>query len=117
MKTKADSRTETVKCRVTVEELLDIDEKAYQLQTSRSDYLRRLIFDKEVVIYDFSALDNLTAQIGKIGVNINQIAKKLNQGDNLDKGNAEYLVGAMETIHESIKKIYRDTIKKKSEGG
>lgn len=113
MSTRADSRTEIIRFRLTPDELLDIDEKAYELQISRSDYLRRMALNKEVVIYDFSGLDSLSAQIGKIGVNINQIARKLNQGDTLERENAEYLLGAMSTIHEMLKQLYEDTMKQK----
>lgn len=115
MSIQNDNRTEIIRCRVTVDELLDIDEKAYRLQISRSDYMRRVALQKDVVIYDFSALDNLSAQIGKIGVNINQIAKQLNQGSPLDQDNAQYLVAAMDTLHLMLKKIYGDTMMKKTE--
>ncbi|MDD2483692.1 MAG: plasmid mobilization relaxosome protein MobC [Eubacteriales bacterium] len=112
----ARSKEEIAKLRVTADELLSIDEKAYELNITRSEYMRRLIFGKDVIIYDFSALDELTAGIGKIGVNINQIAKKLNQGGELEKADAEYLRASLETINEAIKKIYEDTMAQKNRG-
>lgn len=103
-----ESRSEILKCRVSPDELLDIDEKAYRLGVTRSELLRRFIFEKEIKVYDFSALDELSYQIGKIGTNINQIAKKLNQGGELDQENGEFLKISLETINVAILKIYQD---------
>lgn len=111
------NRTETLRFRASLNEVLALDEKAYELKLNRSNYLRRLVFEKEVILYDFSGLDELTAEIGKIGTNINQIAKKLNQGGKLDQDNAEFLTTSMETMHSSIQQIYKDVMKKKMEKG
>ena len=108
-------KSDTVRFRVTLDELLSIDEKAISMQMSRSEFLRKTVFEKELIWFDFSGLDELSNQIGKIGVNINQIAKKLNQGDTLDQENAEFLLAALELIHTALKKIYEDTMKKKEE--
>lgn len=107
-------RTEIAKFRVTPEELYQLDNLAWEAgKLTRSEILRKLCLEKEVVMYDFSKLDTLSYEIGKIGVNINQIARKLNQGDNLTKDNAEFLLTSMETINKSLAKIYVDVLEKK----
>ena len=107
------TRTETLKFRVTVDELYQLDTKAFELGITRSEYARKLCFEREVIIYDFSGLDKLSGEIGKIGVNINQIARKLNQGGYLNKENAEFLKSSMELINTALEKIYKDMLEKK----
>lgn len=110
---KTETKTEQAKFRVTVEELYDIDTKAFEIGLNRSDYLRKLCFERKVIVYDFSGLDKLSGEIGKIGVNVNQIARKLNQGGSMSKDNAEFLKTSMELINRSIEKIYVDMLEKK----
>lgn len=105
------ARTSTVKFRVTIDELLSIDERAFELNITRSELARRLVLDKELIVYDFSGLDQLSAQIGKIGNNINQIARMLNEGGSLDQENAEYLKTALAVITKSISQFYESTMK------
>lgn len=101
----------TVKFRVTLDELLSIDERAFELNITRSELARRLVLDRELTVYDFSGLDELSAQIGKIGNNINQIARVLNEGNSLDQENAEYLKTALTVINKSVQKFYEETLK------
>ncbi|MDD4565850.1 MAG: MobC family plasmid mobilization relaxosome protein [Eubacteriales bacterium] len=114
---KTEAKTEHAKFRVTVDEMYILDTRAFELGLSRSEYLRKLCFEREVVIYDFSGLDKLSGEIGKIGVNINQIARKLNQGGYMNKNDAEFLKSSMEMINAAIAKIYEDTLKKKKKVG
>ena len=105
--------TETVRFRVTPEELFKIDEAAYSTNLTRSAYLRKIVTEKEIVVYDFTNLDQLTAEVGKIGVNMNQIARKLNQGGQLNRENAAFIKLSVEMIQESLRKLYQDILAKK----
>lgn len=77
-----------VKTRLTEEERQDFEEKCRTLSLSQSEYLRKAIFygkisttlritaaDKEML----DAVSSLVAQYGKIGSNLNQIARRLNE--------------------------------------
>lgn len=108
MGVQAPIKSEILKFRVTVEEQYEIDDKCYELKMNRSDYLRMMCFEKEVILFDFSELDKLTSEVGRIGVNINQIARKLNMGGQLSKDNGIFLKSAMEVIDATMKKIYAD---------
>lgn len=111
-------KTEIAKFRLTPDELYDIDTRAYELKISRSELLRRMCFEKEITVYDFSELDSLSGEIGRIGTNINQIARKLNMGGQLNKDNAEFLKASIEMIHKSLRQIYENTkVKARSQGG
>ena len=46
---------------------------------NRSDFLRQLIIEGLVYDVDYSYLREYNAQLGKIGGNINQIAKRINE--------------------------------------
>lgn len=110
-------RTEILKFRATEEEVYEVDEKAYELGLTRSEYLRQTCLGREIIVYDFSGLNELSGQIGRIGTNINQIARKLNMGGQLNKENAVYLKSSLSIIQESLKRIYMDCKKHQEEGG
>ena len=55
------------------------------LGISRSEYLRKLLFEKEItnrieVVADMDELRHLVNEYGKIGSNLNQIARYFNTG-------------------------------------
>ena len=62
------------------------DEKAFILKKMNaakiknlSAYLRKAAIDGKIEIHDYSELKNLNYNMHKIGVNINQIAKRINE--------------------------------------
>ena len=77
-----------VKTRLTEEERQDFEEKCRTYSLSQSDYLRQAIFYGKVSTTIkvsagseemLTAVSKLVAQYGKIGSNLNQIAKHLNE--------------------------------------
>ena len=77
-----------VKTRLTKEERQDFEEKCRTLSISQSEYLRQAIFSGKVSTTIrvtanneemLTAVSNLVAQYGKIGSNLNQIARHLNE--------------------------------------
>ena len=77
-----------VKARLTKEERQDFEEKCRTLSISQSEYLRQAIFSGKVSTTIrvtanneemLTAVSNLVAQYGKIGSNLNQIARHLNE--------------------------------------
>ena len=66
-------------------ELELVNHAASQAKLSRSDYLRNLILDHKMairyeVVIESKTIKMLLAEYGKIGSNLNQIAKYFNQG-------------------------------------
>lgn len=62
-----------------------LDYNASILQVSRSEYIRILLMEKKIyhrveVVADFEELKRLLIEFGKIGSNLNQIAKYFNTG-------------------------------------
>lgn len=74
-----------VAVRLTDAEKALLDQGASTLGISRSEYLRKLLLDKEItnrieVVADMDELRNLVNEYGKIGSNLNQIARYFNTG-------------------------------------
>ena len=71
--------------RLTDVELDLLDQGASCLSISRSEYLRKLLLEKQInhqieVVADMNDLRKLVSEYGKIGSNLNQIAKHFNSG-------------------------------------
>ena len=72
-------RNVQIKFRVTEEERSLIEEKMKQVPTSNMEaYLRKMAIDGYIIQVDHSDIRKMTAELQKIGVNINQIAKRAN---------------------------------------
>ena len=85
-------------------ELACLEQSAEALNISRVEYLRNLILEKPMIykyeiVADNEQLKKLNAEIGKIGSNLNQIAKHLNQG-----GVRSMIL--QDRVHECIDKLF-----------
>ena len=72
--------------RLTDVELDLLDQGAACLSISRSEYLRKLLLEKQInhqieVVADMNDLRKLVSEYGKIGSNLNQIAKHFNSSE------------------------------------
>ncbi|MCI9239365.1 MAG: plasmid mobilization relaxosome protein MobC [Dorea sp.] len=90
--------------RLTDIELAYLDQSAESLHITRSDYLRNLLLEKPMIykyeiVADNEQLKKLNAEIGKIGSNLNQITKHLNQG-----GVRSMIL--QDRVHECIDKLF-----------
>jgi hypothetical protein len=72
-------RTVQVKFRVTEAERELIAEKMYLLHTDNlAAYLRKMAIDGYIISTDHTDIKAMTAEIQRVGTNINQIAKRVN---------------------------------------
>ena len=70
-------RNVQIKFRVTEEERSLIEEKMKQVPTRNMEaYLRKMAIDGYIIQVDHSDIKKMTAELQRIGVNINQIAKR-----------------------------------------
>ena len=92
-----------IKFRVTEEERTLIEEKMKQVPTSNMEaYLRKMAIDGYIIQVDHSDIKKMTAELQKIGVNINQIAKRASHfRSNLGYKNNGYHINS----HSAILKI------------
>jgi len=61
-------------------------------------YARKMLIDGYAINTDFTELKAMTAEIQKIGVNINQIAKRVNATSRIYEQDIEELKGALAEI-------------------
>jgi hypothetical protein len=92
-------RTVQVKFRVTEAERDLILEKMKLIPTKNmAAYLRKIAIDGYIVQVDHSDIKAMTAEIQKIGVNINQIARRVNSTSSVYQEDIDELKGALDEI-------------------
>ena len=97
-----------IKFWVNEDEYKKIIEKVRLSNMQIGRYIRNASLKKEIIMYDLTSIFELSAQISKIGNNINQIAKKLNQGGRMSSSELSYLYSSMENINNVLFDIYND---------
>ena len=92
-------RTVQVKFRVTEAERDLILEKMKLIPTNNmAAYLRKIAIDGYIVQVDHSDIKAMTAEIQKIGVNINQVARRVNSTGSVYQEDIDELKGALDEI-------------------
>ena len=88
-----------IKFRVTEAERDLILEKMRQLHTNNlAAYMRKIAIDGYVIIIDNADIKAMTAEIQKIGVNVNQIARRVNSTSRIYEQDIDEIKGALEEI-------------------
>ena len=105
-------RNNPIFIRTTDEEYKKIMEKVKASNMTINRFFINAALKKEIIIYDLTSLFELSAQISKIGNNINQIAKKLNQGGRISNYEINYLNTSLENINNVLLDIYNDISEK-----
>ena len=91
---------------VTAEERAMIERKMQQMGTSCfSVYARKMLIDGYVVKIDYGDVKAMTAELQKIGRNINQIARRVNATGTLYAQDIEDIKGALTEIWQSQRSI------------
>lgn len=84
---------------VTAEERALIEQKMKLLHTDNfSAYARKMLIDGYIINVDYSDIKAQTAEIQKIGVNVNQIAKRVNATGTVYAQDIEDIKGALNEI-------------------
>ena len=92
-------RTVQIKFRVTEAERDLILEKMKLIPTNNmAAYLRKIAIDGYIVQVDHSDIKAMTAEIQKIGVNINQVARRVNSTGSVYQEDIDELKGALDEI-------------------
>ena len=92
-------RTVQVKFYVTEEERKLIEEKMKLVPTNNmAAYLRKIAIDGYIIQVDHTDIKTMTAEIQKIGVNVNQIARRVNATGNAYKEDIEEIKGVLAEI-------------------
>ncbi|NCB93666.1 MAG: plasmid mobilization relaxosome protein MobC [Clostridia bacterium] len=96
--------TRIISLRLTNYELDFLDSNAEKMHYTRSEYLRELILNRPIeykyeIVADINELKILTTEFGRIGNNLNQIAKYFNTGGNRS-------LAMEDEIHECIHQLF-----------
>ena len=87
--------------RVTEDERALIEEKMKQIPTMNlSAYSRKMLIDGYIIVLDLQEVKTHTAQLQKIGVNVNQIARRIN-------GTGRIYVDYMDEIKRLMEEVWR----------
>ena len=92
-------RTVQIKFRVTEEERTLIEEKMKLIPTrNMAAYLRKISIDGYIIQVDNTDTKAMTAEIQKIGVNVNQIACRVNATGSVYEQDIEEIKGVLNEI-------------------
>ena len=92
-------RTVQIKFRVTEEERALIEQKMKLVPTRNMEsYLRKMAIDGYIIQIDHADIKAMTAEIQKIGVNINQIARRVNAAGSVYQEDIEEIKGVLAEI-------------------
>lgn len=85
--------------RISVEDKVLIEEKARKAGISTSEFIRRCALGRKLPCYgDTTLLKEYAMQLGKIGANLNQIARHLNNG------------GSVFVIYDDVKEAVKELL-------
>ena len=92
-------RTVQIKFRVTEEERDLIEQKMKQIPTrNMAAYLRKMAIDGYIIQVDHSDIKAMTTELQKIGVNVNQIARRVNATGSVYQEDIEEIKGVLAEI-------------------
>ncbi len=92
-------RTIQIKFRVTAEERALIEQKMKLVPTRNMEaYLRKMAIDGYIIQIDHADIKAMTAEIQKIGVNANQIARRVNATGSVYQEDIEEIKGVLAEI-------------------
>lgn len=98
-----------VKFRVSATELEQIRERMKECNIkNQARYLRLMALNGCIIKPDYSEIKEMNYELHKIGVNINQIAKKINTNGNIHTEEINQLKEMMDAIWQSQKYILSD---------
>lgn len=85
------------------EEWAIILKKSKDLNMNTSNYIKRMALKGYIIEYNLDKINSLIYEINKIGVNINQIAKKANEINNIYIHDVDELKKRMDEIWHILK--------------
>ena len=78
--------------------------KANDVKLDTTNYIRRMALNGYIIEYDLKVLNDFIYELNKIGVNINQITKRVNETGSIHASEVETIQEDMECIWAAIKK-------------
>lgn len=99
-------RSAQIIVRVTEEERALVEEKMKQLPTKNlSAFARKMLIDGYIILLDTPEIKAHTAQLQKIGVNVNQIARRINETGDIYADDMDELKRLMADVWKSERQL------------
>ena len=95
--------------RTTAKEDKILKEKAQFCDMNLSRYLIEMGMRGYIVIQDLKTLSELANEIGKIGVNINQVAHRVNTDNVVTKRDMDILKASLNEIYDLVNQVIRQS--------
>lgn len=111
MQNNGDEKEKNIKkitIRVTQDEAEKINKKAMESYLTQNEYIKRSALNKDIIVVE--GLKDLTLEIKRIGININQISKKLNQDNNLTDKEKEILLNEVKKLWQLLKQFTAENL-------
>ena len=105
MNNQKDTKSSIIAFRVTPEERAWIEKHSYGNYRRISDFVRDCVFEKDIVIV--KGLDEFSAELRRIGNNVNQLARAVNAGY-VSQINLTETRKELEKIWQSLNLLLRD---------
>ena len=96
--------------RLTEDEVYEIDNRSKKLRMSRSKFLLQAALHQKIIVLDSTSIKQLTSELRKIGININQIAILCNMGK-LECVHIEDTKSEIKKVWEELNKLRQDVKK------
>ena len=102
-KTVNRTRNRAVTIRLTEKELENLNEKIEKSKMSKQKFFEKLIDEKEILVIE--DLPKLILELNRIGINLNQLTKKVNTEENLGVFKKVDLNNDLKSNSEALKSI------------
>lgn len=97
------TRNKEVKFRLTEKELENLNQKISKSKMSKQKFFEKLINEKEILVIE--DLPKLILELNRIGINLNQLTKKVNTEENLGVFKKVDLNNDLKSNSEALKSI------------
>lgn len=96
-------RDKEIRIKVTESELQYAKDKAAYCGLTMSEYIRKVIFDGVIINFQGFDIKALTVELNRIGTNINQIARHVNEkGGEYDRQDMDSLISEFQDMQSAI---------------
>lgn len=86
------------------EEWEHIEKKSDMVKLNKSAYIKKMALNGYIINYELDVLNDFIYELNKIGVNINQIAKRVNETGSIHADEIERMQEDMACIWQNVKK-------------
>ena len=104
-------RKNVVKLSLSDDEYKKFLEKVKITNLTNQAFLYKMVFDNYIAVIDFKEIAALRNEINKIGININQITRKVNETQKVEINELKYMSKILEECNKRVDDVVREILK------